>query len=72
MAKKYHWQSVVLVTTTPQDSRARLRVERCFTGPVYVMTTSSTVFWPDESHYEWAAMVKALISPTRLLADNHT
>ena len=42
LARRYHWQSVVLVTTTPQDSRARLRVERCFTGPVYVMTAFSS------------------------------
>jgi hypothetical protein len=33
LARKYHWQSMVLVTTTPQDTRARLRVERCFSGP---------------------------------------
>ena len=29
LARQYHWKSVVLVTTTPQDSRARLRAERC-------------------------------------------
>jgi hypothetical protein len=33
LARKYHWQSIALVTITPQDSRARLRVERCFKGP---------------------------------------
>lgn len=60
LARKYHWQSVVLVTTTPQDSRARLRVERCFTGPVYVVTASlSWTSWPYEISYEWAAFVKA-------------
>ncbi len=61
LARKYHWQSVVLVTTTPQDSRARLRVERCFSGPVYVMTASlSLSAWPYEIAYEWAATVKAV------------
>jgi hypothetical protein len=62
LARRYHWQSVVLVTTTPQASRARLRVERCFTGPVYVMTASLPLSsWPYELAYEWGATVKALI-----------
>jgi hypothetical protein len=62
LARRYHWQSMVLVTATPQDSRARLRVERCFNGPVYVMTASLPLpSWPYELAYEWGATVKALI-----------
>ena len=62
LAQKYHWRSVALVTTTAQDSRARLRVERCFTGPVYVVTTSLPLSsWPYQIAYEWGALVKALI-----------
>jgi hypothetical protein len=62
LARKYRWQSVALVTTTPQDSRARLRVERCFAGPVYVMTAPlSLSAWPYQIAYEWGALVKALI-----------
>ncbi len=62
LAGKYHWQSVALVTTTPQATRARLRVERCFAGPVYVMTASLPAgTWPYEIAYEWSATVKALI-----------
>jgi hypothetical protein len=62
LARQYHWKSVVLVTTTPQDSRARLRAERCFAGPVYVVTASlSWTTWPYEIAYEWAATVKALV-----------
>ena len=62
LARKYHWQSVVLGTITPQDSRARLRVERCFSGPVYVVTSSLPwSSWPYEIAYEWAATVKALV-----------
>lgn len=62
LARKYHWTSLVLVTLTPQDTRARLRVERCFAGPVYVVTTSPSWYvWPYEIAYEWAATVKALI-----------
>jgi hypothetical protein len=62
LAATYHWRSVVLVTITPQDSRARLRVERCFRGKVYVMTGSLHAYaWPYELAYEWAATIKALI-----------
>lgn len=62
LARKYHWQSVALVTITPQDSRARLRVERCLSGPVYVVTAPlSLSAWPYEIAYEWAATVKAYI-----------
>jgi hypothetical protein len=62
LAEKYHWTSLVLVSITPQDSRARLRVERCFSGPVYVVTASLPLSaWPYEIAYEWAATVKALV-----------
>jgi hypothetical protein len=61
LARKYRWRSLVLVTSTPQDSRARLRVERCFAGPVYVVTVSPPrSSWPYEIAYEWAATVKAV------------
>ena len=62
LARRYHWQSVVLVTTTPQASRARLRMERCFAGPVYVMTASlPRSAWPYELAYEWGATAKAFV-----------
>jgi len=61
LARRYHWHSMVLVSITPQDSRARLRVERCFSGQVYVMTAPMPAYlWPYELAYEWGATVKAL------------
>jgi uncharacterized SAM-binding protein YcdF (DUF218 family) len=61
LARQYHWHSVALVTITAQDSRARLRMERCFSGHVYVMTAPTPVkYWPYELAYEWAATIKAL------------
>ena len=61
LAHKYHWRSIAVVTITPQASRARLRTERCFGGPVYVVTTPiRLVSWPYQIAYEWAALVKAL------------
>ena len=51
-----------MATITPQDTRARLRVGRCFAGPVYVVTTPiGLTSWPYEIAYEWGALVKALV-----------
>jgi len=62
LARKYHWHSVAVVAITPQISRARLRVERCFAGQVYVVTAPIRLSaWPYEIAYEWAALVKALV-----------
>jgi hypothetical protein len=62
LARRYHWHSIAVVTITPQDSRARLRIERCFAGPVYVVTSPIGLSsWPYRIVYEWGALVKALI-----------
>ena len=62
MAKQYRWRSLVLVTITPQATRGRLRIERCFTGPVYAVTASPALSsWPYEIAYEWAATIKAAV-----------
>lgn len=61
LAEKYHWNSVVLVTTRPQDTRARLMMRRCFAGSVYVSTGSLPLSsWPYQIAYEWGALFKAL------------
>jgi len=53
LARIYHWRSLVLVTITPQDTRARLRVDRCFSAPVYVVTAPLPWYaWPYEIAYE--------------------
>ena len=64
LARKYHWRSVALVTITPQATRARLRVEWCFGGRFYVVTTPpdpSQTSWPYQLAYQWGALLKALI-----------
>jgi hypothetical protein len=62
LARKYHWQSIAVVAITPQDSRARLRVERCFDGHVYMVSAPIRLStWPYQIAYEWAALVKALV-----------
>lgn len=62
LARQYHWRSVVLVTGPQQDTRARLRMERCFGGSVYVVTGSLPLHsWPFQIAYEWGALIKALV-----------
>jgi hypothetical protein len=55
-----HWSSVIIVTTPDHAWRARLRVQRCFPGRVYVATTPlPTAYWFRQIPYQWAATVKA-------------
>ena len=62
LAKQYRWSSVVLVTTRTQDTRARILVERCFSGSTYVMTGSLPLGnWPYQITYGWGALFKALV-----------
>jgi hypothetical protein len=62
LAKRYHWRSVVLVALREQDTRARIRMQRCFSGPVYVTTVSPPWHdWPYQIAYEWGALFKALV-----------
>ena len=62
LAKEYRWDSVVLVTTRAQDTRARIVVGRCFSGSIYVMTGSLPLGnWPYQVAYQWGALFKALV-----------
>jgi uncharacterized SAM-binding protein YcdF (DUF218 family) len=62
LAKQYHWQSVVLVTTRVQDTRARILMGRCFGGSIYVVTGHLPLgSWPYQIAYQWASLVKALV-----------
>ena len=62
LAQRYHWDSMVLVTIREQDTRARIRMGRCFSSSIYVVTASlplSNV--PYQVAYEWGALFKSLI-----------
>jgi uncharacterized SAM-binding protein YcdF (DUF218 family) len=60
-----HWKSVILVTTPDHAWRARLRVERCFPGHVYVETSPlPKADWLRQIAYQWAATVKAELFQT--------
>lgn len=61
LAKRYRWRSMVLVTTRAQDTRARILMSRCFSGSIYVITTSLPWDnWPYQIAYGWGALFKAL------------
>lgn len=60
LARKYHWQSVVLVTSREQASRARLLMSRCYTGSIYVVTVAQPWYdWPYQIAYGWGSLFKA-------------
>lgn len=62
LAKRFHWSSIVLVATSPQDTRARILVRRCFGGSIYVVTAPLPVdSWPYQLAYGWGSLVKALV-----------
>jgi uncharacterized SAM-binding protein YcdF (DUF218 family) len=62
LARQDHWTSVVVVASRPQATRARLLVERCFAGQVYIATGPLALrSWPYQLAYGWAALLKALV-----------
>ena len=63
LSRKFHWRSLAVVTITPQDTRARLRLARCFSGPIYAVGTPiALISWPYQIAYEWGALAKALVA----------
>lgn len=61
VARQYHWHSVVLVATAPQDPVALLRTRRCFSGRVYIINASfpSSQWLSQVTHY-WGGALRAL------------
>lgn len=60
LARQDHWSSIVLVTITPQDTRARILMRRCYAGSLYVMTAGIPLSsYPYQIAYEWGALFKA-------------
>ena len=65
LAERYHWRSMVLVTSRAQDTRARIRMQRCFGGSIYVITASPPLSdVPYQVAYEWGALFKSLVLET--------
>ena len=53
------WHSIIVVSTTDQVTRARLRFRRCTNVTAGYVATPPTN-WPRSIAYEWGALVKAL------------
>jgi hypothetical protein len=61
-AREHGWHSLILVTSLPQATRARLRMKRCFRGSVEVVVARlSLPAMAYDVAYEWGAMAKALL-----------
>jgi hypothetical protein len=61
-ARAHGWHSLILVTSVPQATRARLRMKRCFRGLVQVVAARlSRAALAYDVVYEWGALAKALI-----------
>jgi hypothetical protein len=62
VAAERGWRSLLVVTSTPQDTRARLRLRRCYRGEVRLVPVNPPRrSWPYMIMYEWAAMAKAVL-----------
>ena len=62
--KRYHWQSIILVTITPQDTPARIWAGRCFSAKTYVVNASlPTSQWPSQIASQWGSTIKAFFQP---------
>jgi hypothetical protein len=61
-ARLHDWQSLIVVSSVPQATRARLRVRRCFPGSVKVVAARPSIAtWAYGVIYEWGALAKALL-----------
>lgn len=62
-AAAHGWRSILVITSTPQDNRARLRLGRCYDGDVRVSPVGppTRAAWAYMIPYEMAATVKALV-----------
>lgn len=61
-AARRGWHSLLVVTSTSQSTRARIRLDRCFDGAALMQGVSPPRrLWPYMIAYEWAAMGKALV-----------
>lgn len=62
LAARYHWRSIILVTSREQAFRARIRVERCYHGHLEAAAVPVGLhLMPYTVAYEWGALLKALV-----------
>jgi uncharacterized SAM-binding protein YcdF (DUF218 family) len=61
--RREHLTSILVVTAVPQTTRARIRIERCFSGEVLFdpVVPGGLWSWVYNTVYEWGALFKALV-----------
>ena len=61
-AHAHDWKSIMVVPGRAQSVRARVLMERCFSGRVVVVPSSGSVgHLPYEIAYEWGALTRAVL-----------
>ncbi len=63
LAKRHHWSQIIVVPSTTQVTRARIRFERCYSGTVLMDPANPTGLgnWAYGVVYEWPSLFKALL-----------
>jgi hypothetical protein len=59
-AERHHWHSVLIVPGRAQATRARLLMERCFSGQIVVVPASEPRPPVSEIIHEWGGVLDAL------------
>lgn len=63
LARRRGWRRIIVVSSIPQDTRARLRFQRCFAGEILMVPVGPTTLqgWAYDLIYEWGALAKAVV-----------
>ena len=61
MVRRYHWRQTIVVVGRPQDTRARLLLDRCHADNARIATVAPGSQWASTLAYEWGALLKALV-----------
>jgi uncharacterized SAM-binding protein YcdF (DUF218 family) len=63
LARVHHWHQIIVVPSTPQTTRARVRFSRCYGGTLLFDPASPGGLrsWISNVFYEWGALAKALV-----------
>jgi len=62
LARRRHWDDLIVVTERSQSTRARLLFERCTTAHLHMVPVNDPVsHLPYDVLYEWGALLKALV-----------
>lgn len=64
LATQHGWHNLIVMTSTPQISRARVLIERCYAGELQMVRTAESLGWTDwvgQAFYQSGAFVKVVL-----------